>query len=115
MKTIRFGALLLAASACGPANSVYGGGKIKIEPELPTQAPSVTDPGWSGNWHTEQPAYAPGAKVTLTLIPDAGLALNRWFTYNGSEIKETSNKLTVTMDRHMWICAEVKPIEAKKP
>ena len=103
------------AMRVGADNSAYGGGKIKLEPELPTKAPSVTNAGWSGNWPTEQAAYAPGTKVTLTLIPDAGLTIHRWFAFEGPEIKETSDKLTITMDRHMWICAEVKPIEAKKP
>ncbi|MEI8122994.1 MAG: hypothetical protein WCI20_13185 [bacterium] len=103
------------AMRVGADNFSYGGGKIKLEPELPTQAPSVTSPGWTGNWPTEQPAYAPGTKVTLTFLPAAGWTFNRWFTLEERTLKETTPNLTITIDRHTWIWAEAKRIETKKP
>ena len=73
---------------------VNGKGQIKADP-----APTG-DKGRKG--------YAPGTKVTLTFTPDAGFKFNRWFNFEGT-VKETSEKLTVTMDRPMWIIAESKP------
>ena len=73
---------------------VNGKGQIKADP-----APTG-DKGREG--------YAPGTKVTLTFTPDAGFKFNRWFNFEGT-VKETSEKLTVTMDRPMWIFAESKP------
>jgi len=98
----------------GSDNATYGGGKFKIEPEFP---PNASTPAFCGNenWPLEQQAYAPGTKVTLTLLPDAGLMFNRWYTLEEGTLKETSPSLTITIDRHTWIYAEVKPIEAKKP
>ena len=74
--------------------SVSGKGQIKADP-----APTG-DKGREG--------YAPGTKVTLTFTPDAGFKFNRWFNFEGT-VKETAEKLTVTMDRPMWIIAESKP------
>ena len=62
-----------------------------------------------------QPFYAPGTKITLTMQPEAGHAFNRWYTFEQAEIKETTPALTFTIDRHMWIIGEVKPIEEKQP
>jgi len=91
-----------------------GEGTIKIEPELPSNGPT---PALCGNqtWPLEQQAYAPGTKVTLTVLPAAGNTFNRWYTLEEGTLKETSPSLTITIDRHTWIYAEVKPIEAKKP
>jgi len=64
------------------------------------------DPAPAGDKGRE--GYAPGAKVTLTFTPDAGSMFTRWFNFEGT-VKETVEKLTVTMDRPMWIIAESKP------
>ena len=53
-------------------------------------------------------AYELGTKVTLTFTPEAGAKLTRWFNYEGT-VKETREKMTVTMDRPMWIIAETNP------
>jgi lysophospholipase L1-like esterase len=91
-------------------------GIIKIEPEFTIQSPTPKDPGgWTGSWPIEQQGYAPGTKITLTVLPAAGLTFNRWYTLEEGTLKETTPSLTVTIDRHTWIYAEVKPIEAKKP
>ena len=64
------------------------------------------DPAPSGDKGRE--AYAPGTKVTLTFTPEAGAKFTRWFNFEGT-VKETVEKLTVTMDRPMWIIAETTP------
>jgi hypothetical protein len=64
------------------------------------------DPAPTGEKNRE--GYAPGTKVTLTFTPEAGSKFSRWFNFEGT-VKETSEKLTVTMDRPMWIFAESKP------
>lgn len=74
--------------------SVKGKGQIKADP-----APSG---------EKERPAYDPGTKVTLTFTPDAGAKFVRWFNFEGT-VKDTTDKVTVTMDRPMWIFAESSP------
>ena len=74
--------------------TVKGKGQIKSDP-----APTG-DKGREG--------YAPGTKVTLTFTPEAGFKFSRWFNFEGT-VKETTDKLTVTMDRPMWILAEATP------
>ena len=64
------------------------------------------DPAPTGEKNRE--GYAPGTKVTLTFTPEAGSKFSRWFNFEGT-VKETAEKLTVTMDRPMWIIAESKP------
>lgn len=67
--------------------------------------------GWAPPGDRGREAYDPGAKVTLTFTADAGFKFSRWFNFEGT-IKETAPKLTVTMDRPMWIIGESTQGEA---
>jgi len=96
--------------------NMYGGGKVKVEPEIVTNAPTPSNPGWSETWPMEQQIFAPGTKVTLTATPNAGNTFLRWERFEPNMVfPETSPKLTVTIEENMWISAVFKPIEAKKP
>lgn len=90
--------------------------KIIQDPELPSNAPTITPPGhWTGNWPLEQAAYAPGTKVTLKVEPDAGYTFLAWRELTAESIDTKSPQITVTMDQNKWFMAISQPIEAKKP
>ena len=94
----------------------YGGGKVKVEPEMATISPPPTNPGWEANWPMEQQSFTRGTKVTLTATPNAGHTFLRWERLHPDMVfPETSPKLTVTIEENVWITAVFKPIEAKKP
>ena len=94
----------------------YGGGKVKVEPEMATISPPPTNPGWEANWPMEQQSFTRGTKVTLTATPNAGNTFLRWERSDPNMVfPETSPKLTVTIEENMWIAAVFKPIETKKP
>ena len=60
-----------------------------------------------------QPSYEPGTKVTLTCRPKAGMVFVHWIHNSGEPIAEKSTTLTITMDRHQVIHAQVRPEGAK--
>ena len=64
----------------------------------------------------ESPTYAPGTKVTLTVETEPGFTCFGWTNLTSDVVPaEKSPTLTVTMDRHQWYEADIRPEEAKKP
>ena len=62
----------------------------------------------------KQPNYEPGTKVTLTCKPPAGWVFVHWIHSSGEPIAEKSTTLTITMDRHQYIAAQLRK-EGVKP
>jgi len=56
----------------------------------------------------KQPNYEPGAKITLICKPKTGMVFVGWVHTSGEPIAGNSPTLTITMDRHMHIQAQVK-------
>ena len=74
-------------------------------PAQPTPASELENPKnlWLANWSAQQPAYAPGTKVTLRLDPASGRVFHSWTDFQGQIPNNAPETLTITMDEHKWV------------
>ena len=85
--------------------SVSGGGDLVIDPQ-----PTIG----KGEGAKDRPAYAPGTKVTLTCKPKPGMVFDKWIHTSGEVVPGGDTPiLTITMDRHQAIAAQLRKEDAK--
>jgi lysophospholipase L1-like esterase len=79
-------------------------GEIQIDPQ-PTLVKVPYD-----QIAKDRPAFTPGAKVTLTCKPKEGMVFEKWVNPSGEVVPGGEAPiLTITMDRHRHLIAQVRP------